>query len=202
MAKTVCPHCLGNGNQIKTLLGGNAVIVQCTVCNGSGGVHVKVKEMNMEMPMNEVKATTKATPGDVLKGVGSQVADAFLEAGKQKIAAEVMAGVVTASKELAAKMGLNLPDNPMVDRLLGLGMPVLLMLAAQMLQSQAPTALPKGLLEGVNTAATYALQGVSKEAVNELAAVALPFALQIAALGSQALLASGGQAALNDGGAP
>jgi hypothetical protein len=125
--------------------------------------------------------------GEVMSGIGGQVAAAFIEAGKQKVATEVMHGMVGITKDTLGKMGFQLPPSPVVDKALAIGMPVLIMLAAQTVAAQAPEALPKALLDNLNAAATYALQGISKETVNELAQVALPFAMQIAALGAGAL---------------
>lgn len=138
------------------------------------------------------------TLGDVTKGVAGQVATAFIQAGKQKVAAEAMNGIVAATKGL---LGDKYPDHPLADKAVAIGMPILLMLATQALGEQKESVIPKALLDNINAAATYALQGVSKETVDELAAVALPFALQIAAVGMQAmkLNAGSGQYVLPDG---
>lgn len=180
-----CSACKGTGKGVVALVGSGAQLGPCVACAGSG-----VKE-------SEVVTKKRALPpkgtgtGTVLKQVGSDVAEAFIVAGKQKLAAEAASKMVDLTKDLAASFGYELPDHPLVDKGLALGMPVLLMLCTQLLASSDQSIIPPGLLANVNAASTYALQGVSKEAVDEVAKVAMPFLLQVASIGAQALAAGG-----------
>lgn len=182
---TQCQVCNGLGKTLQSIdpLKG-AVINSCFFCSGTGNLvnsTVKLKQKSTTLP----EANTSV--GDIFKHVGKEVVHNFAEAGKQEISSLAAHKMVEASKQLASSLGFDLPPNPVIDKALALGMPVLIMLGCRMLAAQDQTFIPKGLLENLNAASGYALKGVSKETVSELTAVAMPFMLQIAAIGAQAM---------------
>lgn len=212
---TTCIACNGTGKAVTAIspVTGAAVLGQCPVCFGKVQVtqgfldSLKTAQKTMftsalDEPVKKTKKRKQATElpaagtgfGEVLKNVGGEVASGFIEGAKQKIAADTAVGLATLTKQLSANLGYTFPDNPLVDRGLAIGAPILIKLLTQLVSSQAPGAIPAGLLEAVNTTTSYAIQGVSKEAVEEVAAIALPFLIQVAQIGAGAVatqLASG-----------
>lgn len=133
----------------------------------------------------------------IAANVASELGSAFANAAKARAAREVNAQLVGMVKR---SLGDRIPqDNPMVDAALGIGVPVILLYGIQALTQSGNQAVPPRLLEGVQKASTYALQGVSQNMVDQVVDQALPMLREVAALGA-GLMMQGGE--LGEGGQP
>lgn len=210
-----CVLCNGTGRRVKaTTPGGSVVLMPCNALVHYSQEEIKAYDRKhnthntipkKKTPWNGLLESSKETKmavvtapssvGDVFQNVTKQVADAAVQAGKTALATKVSQGMISAAKEA---LGDSYPQNPLADHALQLLLPISVMLTSQLLAAQAPGVIPAGLLTNLNAAASLALQGVSHEKVNALASQAMPFLLQIGALGAQAL-AAGGQNQLDAG---
>lgn len=193
MTIKICPSCNGTGKQVESIFpNGSAVLKGCTACGG-GVLPGKRPKKKSALPAQGTGV------GEVFRGVGSQVVDSFVDAGKTKIATATMHKLLEVSKETIKSFGYELPEGAPTDTVLQLGVPLLIILGTSLLGAQAESIIPRALLDNVNAAAGYALKGVSKEKMDVVAEKALPFLLQVGQIGMFALNAGSGQTQLTQG---
>lgn len=199
-----CPVCNGTGMVRLRMVTGTAngtILRDCPACM-AGELNVSIKrtdyERQLEQEIAELKYQVRGEPMESVKhstasSVASQVGHAFMQAGKARLASEANRKLVGMAREA---LGDRLPPGPMWDAILSLTIPVALLYGTEALAATGHKAVPKQLMEGVNQAAEYALQGVSQEAVNVAVAQALPLLEQVAQLGmglAQQAIEEGGQ---------
>lgn len=199
-----CPVCNGTGKAVARMVTGTAngtILRDCPACM-TGELNVSIKrtdyERQLEQEIAELKYQIRGEPMESVKhstasSVASQVGHAFMQAGKARLASEANRKLVGMAREA---LGDRLPPGPMWDAILSLTIPVALLYGTEALAATGHKAVPKQLMEGVNQAAEYALQGVSQEAVNVAVAQALPLLEQVAQLGmglAQQAIEEGGQ---------
>lgn len=137
--------------------------------------------MSPDLPIERSYPEVSFSGPSAGKVVLHQVGQAYLHAGKARVGAELNKKLVTMAKVAA---GDRLPDNPIVDAVLALLIPVGLLYGTEILGSLGHKSVPRRLVSGVNATATAALAGVSQDTVDSVVSNALPLLSEVAQLGA------------------